>query len=395
MPQAPDMEIYHFWTGHEEAPVNALLNAFEKKYGMKIGRNAMEWSVYSMVTKAMLIGGNAPDLMVYDIGQRIRESARIGELSRLDDVWGAEFSKLYPEWVKDACRDGENTYGVPIKRFTFVVWYLKDVFQKYRISPPETWDDFIDICKKFEKAGLPPMVASDWEISMWFENILARTVGQKFYNRLMNGDEKWTDPKVIDAYETLQEMALNYMIPYPFTNSFKESWEILNKREAGMQLQGDWVNGMWRRRYRYAPGKNYDFFPVPPIDKRIGQIMVAGGNAWVIPEKAKNAENARKFLRFAGSVEGQRILVRKGMGLAGSNYVGTENYDAISRRLIEYLDRFPTVLQMDAILPYSVSSVEKLQQMQIVLGQKTKKTEIKRLLSEIDTATDKIKHARE
>jgi len=392
MPTKDEIELYHFWTGHEQPPIDMFLDKFEWKYPIRIRRNAMEWSVYSMVVKARLVRGDPPDIVVYDLGRRIFESAKEGELTDVSDVWKEEnFSTVFPEWVKNACSANGGIYGVPVKCFTFVVWYLRDIFEKYRITPPKTWDEFLEVCGKFKKAGLSPMVASGWEVSLWFENILVRTVGPEFYNRLMRGEESWTDPKVLDAYETLLDLAKKYFQPYPFSYSFRESWISLNNREAGMQLQGDWVNGMWRRGYNYQPGRDFNYFPVPPISKKVGQVMITGGNAWMVPARARHRKNTMTFLRYAGSHEGQSILAREGAGLVGRKDVGIENYDPVSKKLLKDLKGCPTVLQMDALLPSQVASVEKLQQMQLILNPRAGRKEVKRIAFEIEEAARKFR----
>lgn len=392
MSEEREMEIYHFWVGHEQAPIDHLIDKFEWKFPIRVHRNAMEWGYYSMITKAKMMRQEPPDIMVYDIGKRVQEPARSGELADLTDIWKEEnLDKSFPGWMKDASSYDGRIYGIPVKCFTYVVWYLKDMFQKYGIDPPTTWDEFIEVCKKLKKAGVPPVVASGWEVTIWFENILARIVGPKFYNRLMMGEESWTDQKVIEAYEILRDIVKEYFSPSPFSYSFRESWAAMNNRMAGMQLQGDWVNGMWRRGYNYQPGRDFEYFVLPPLSSRVGSVMITGGNVWTMPSGARHPDEAKTFLKFASSLEAQNMLASEGMGIVGRTDIPKGAYDPISQRLITDLKNNPSVLQMDALLPSSVASVENLQQMQVVLMPRLSRANLKRLVSEIQTAFDKTK----
>jgi len=65
-------------------------------------------------------------------------------------------------------------------------------------------------------------------------------------------------------------------------------------------------------------------------------------------------------------------------------------YDPISARLLKHIREYPNVLQMDAVLPATLLSVERLQQAQIVLGEKMGRRGIEKLLEEVQTMSEKI-----
>lgn len=384
-----ELEVFHFWVEQEQPPVDALLDEFERRHpSIKVRRNALEWSIYSMTTKARFARGNPPDVMVDDIGQRMKESARRGQLTEVTDLWKKEkFSNALPKWSKKVCSLNGKTYGIPSKCFTFVVWYLRDVFEKYGVSPPSTWDEFLGICNRIKRKGMAPIVASGWEVSLWFENILARMVGPKFYNELMVNKRSWTDAKVLDSFELLRELSEKCFHPYPFGFSFREAWTKLNDHEAAMQLQGDWVNGMWQHKYRYRPGEEYDYFLVPKMDS--GQVMVMGGNVWVIPRQCAHPEEAKTFMKYAGSLEAHEVLAKAGTGIVAREDVPGSCYDRISGRLKNELQKNPTVLQMGSVLPSWMTSVLELQLIQILSDPGLSRSKVRKLVGEIETVAKK------
>ena len=383
------LEIYHFWTSYEQFPIDMFLDKFEKNFSIRVQRNALEWGFYLITTKAKMVKGEPPDIMVCDIGEKMSEHVKAGELSDISHIWKEEgFSGVFSDWLEKASSLNGKFYGVPSKCFTFAVWYLPNVFQKYKIEPPETWEEFLYLCEKFKRVGVPPLASSWWEVSLWFENILARVVGPRFYYRLMKGEESWTDPKVIDAYEIFRELR-KYFLPSPFSYSARDSWMKLNNHEVAMQLQGDWVNGIWRHGYKYHPGKDFNYFLIPPLDKKIGQVMVVGGNLWVMPALAKHPEEAMTFLRYAGSKEAQMTLAEGGVGIVGRTDIPDECYDPISLKLIKDLRENEIVPRMESLLPPQVASVERLQQMQIFLHPKLSRRGIRKLASEVQILAQK------
>ncbi len=385
------LEIYHFWIGPEHAPIRNFFDSFSKKFSIEVKDVAMEWGVHSAITQVKVMRENPPDIITTDIGRRLEDYVRTGEIAEVGKLWTSKnLRKSVPDWVKDACTVNGEIYGVPSKCFTFAVWYLKSVFEKHGLEPPQTWDDFVEMCRKLSKRDIQPIVSSSWEVSLWFENILVRMVGPKFYMNLMRGKESWLDPKVIDAYEVLQELSA-YFMPGPFSYSFKESWEALNAGKAVMQLQGDWVNEMWKVSYGYKPGKDYDFFLVPKISDSVGNVMITGGNAWLMTKRAPHRSEARTFMMYAASKEGHGLLAKEGMGIMSRMDVPENFYDPVSIELLKNMRKYPNVLQMDAMLPATLLSVERLQQAQIVLGERMSRRGIEKLLEEVQRVSEKIR----
>ena len=382
------LELFHFWTGPEQPPVDAFIDRFEEKNpDIKVSRNALDWGSHMLITGTRIKEGNPPDVFINEIGHFITRFVRGKQLEDLTDLWGEQgFSDVFPHWFKEGCSFNGRVYGVPSKQYIFAVWYLTDVFEEHGVKPPKTWDDFLEVCKTFKEAGIPPIISSGWGTALWFRHILGRIGGTEFYNGLMRGEESWTDSRVIEAYEMLRDLLREYFCPSPFGYNFILAWMRLNKREAAMQLQGDWLDGMWRRKFNYTPQVEYDCFLLPPIDPRVGRLAVISGNAWVMPKKAPHPEETKAFMRYAGSLEGQEILAREGMGILARKDVPKEAYNPLLAKLREEVTKNSVVLDMGTMLPPKVVSTEELQRMRIVSNPTIKRKEIKEIGAAIEMA---------
>lgn len=384
------LELFHFWTRSERPPANAFVSTFEDEYGIEVSKNILDWSTYTIITSSRMAKGNPPDILMGDVGQRLAKFVRSSQLKEITDIWEEEnFFDAFPEWITNACTVKEEMYGVPSKYFTFPMWYLTSTFEEHGLTPPETWEEFIEICDTLKKADTPPIIASDWGTSLWFQNLLVRKTGAEFYNGLMEGKESWEDEKVIETHKLLRNLVNDYFYPYPFRQTFPAAWDKLNEGEAAMILQGDWVNGMWKREYEYTPGEEYDYFFLPPIDQEIEQTMIVGGNTWMLPKKAPHLEKARKFLSYAGSLKSQKMLAKEDMGILPHKEVPKNAYDSIYGSLREEINESQTVVEMGTALPPWVASVEELQRIQILLSPSIEKEKIKNQLAEIDSAVKK------
>ena len=379
------LEIAHFWAGAEQEPVNSLIRVFEKKNPhVRVRQKIMNWWTYTTTMKRE-IGESPPDVMVHDIGENLLRFLEDDELLDITEMWERKkFYDVFPEWIKKKCSYQGRMYLVPSKYFTYAVWYLTDVFKKHGVKPPKTWDEFINVCRAFKESGIHPIISSGDGIFDLFMSLLAQVGGASFYEELVRGVESWKDPRVVETYEILRELSKEYMYPHPFGFNSPMAWVKLNNREAAMHLQGDWLNGMWQREYGYTPGKEYNYFLLPPIHPSIGRVMVVGGNAWAIPKNARHPDLARRFLEYAGSLEAHTLMARKGMGILAHKNVPEQVYDRISAGLRNELSKHPTVHALGSALPLKITSMIIMQNMKIVMNPDLKRKDIESLTAEID-----------
>ena len=379
------LEISHFWAGPEEQPIDAIIERFERKYPhVKAHQNIMDWWTYKSTIKRQM-REVPPDVIVCDVGETLTSFAGYEQLMDLTGMWRREnFLDVFPEWMKEECSFRGSMYGVPSKYFTYAVWYLTDVFKEHGIKPPKTWDEFMKVCQSFKEAGISPIMASGDNVFDWFMNLLARIGGAEFYEGLLQGTKSWTDSKVIKTCEMLREFLRKYFYPHPFGFNSPMAWVKLNKREAAMYLQGDWLNGMWQREYHYSPRKEYDYFLPPPIDRNIGQVMVVGGNAWMVPKRARHPSEAKRFVEYAGSREAHELMARKGMGILARKDVPKTVYDPIYASLRDELTKYPTVHAIGAALPLTITSTAYVQIGKIILNPNIPRRGIEDLVAEIE-----------
>jgi len=380
-----ELRLYHFWPGPEQPPINELTRLFEKKYpNVKVSQNILEWWVYTASMPRHIMRGMC-DAMISEAGQMLYSFASTGLLSELTDLWESDgYNNIFPEWIAKRCMIDGEVYGFPAKVYTFCVWYKKEVFRKYGVEPPETWDEFLELCRRLKKAGIHPIISGGDGTSDWFVNILARIAGKKFYEGLIDGKESWTDQKIIASYEILKGLSNEFFYPHPFGLNWRTAFSKFNTGAAAMMLQGDWVNTVMRYEYGYTPGLEYDCFPIPPIEKEVGQVMVFGSNAWAVPKSSTTPDLAREFLRFTSSPPTQRSMARMGMGIMPTP-VPLKSYDPISKKLIKEL-RGEKVYSLSASLPRKLRGLEQMLRMRILLNPHIDAQGIKDLMTEMEIA---------
>ncbi|MEM2878939.1 MAG: extracellular solute-binding protein [Candidatus Hadarchaeales archaeon] len=387
-----EIAILHGWTGAELPPVNKMIKNFERKSGILVRSEELSWESLRVEIGAR-IDRDPPDLFPREVGPELYELADGRKLADITDIWKEnKFYDAFPDWMVEECLVGKSAIATPIKVYTFAVWYITKTFKKHGIEPPETWSEFLEVCRKLKKRGVPPMVASSWGNSIWFNHLLLGMAGPKFYQDLMEGRASWTDSRVVDAYELLKDLTDEFFLPHPFTYDFGAEWSKINRGEAAMMLQGDWMNGMWQNQYGYTPAADHDFFLLPPVNPEVRTVMVVGGNVWVTPRLAPNLKNAKRFMAYAGSLEAHEILAREGMGILARKEVPEDAYDPVLVRLRREIFSRRTAFGMWVHLHPEVIAVEERIRREVLLSPRAERDLIKGSLAEIDAVAERHSH---
>ncbi|WP_433364279.1 ABC transporter substrate-binding protein [Actinoplanes sp. CA-142083] len=109
-------------------------------------------------------------------------------------------------------KDGK-VYGVPLEMSTFQIYYDKDIFAKYQLQPPTTWDQMISAAKTLQTDGVTPFAVAGkdtWLLPLYDDTFGAtRYGGPDFEKKLLAGQAKFTDPEYVAALDVL-----NLLKPY-------------------------------------------------------------------------------------------------------------------------------------------------------------------------------------
>ncbi|WDR06430.1 ABC transporter substrate-binding protein [Devosia rhodophyticola] len=126
--------------------------------------------------RQVILGGEQADLLVNTWPAFRQELAESDLIKPVDDIWAANDldSKLGASW-KALSSIGDTNYGVT---YTYGdrsgIWYRTDTMTKAGITPPKTWDEFVNGFEKLRAAGITPISvpAKVWAHAEWFESLL-------------------------------------------------------------------------------------------------------------------------------------------------------------------------------------------------------------------------------
>lgn len=280
--------------------------------------------------QAALQSGEGPDVVNVNSGPgRVGALATSGLIMSLDAFYertGA--ADRYKEGVIEQIRNqppqgeiSEIVEGLDVFQF----YYHMDAFEENGLEPPETWEEFLNVCQVLQDAGIQPIIlgARDNFQGGWlFGNLIQSSAGRELMTEVIYGDGDFTHPDILRAAEMLKELVdANY----------------INGLEAaaleGAQAQaafGQGQGGMTVQQQSFPISLANDGIDTSRIgsfvmpSRREGEtsIPTAGlAHSWVLNASTENLEAAEAWLEWVISDEYLRLAYENGGGLVPARIV--------------------------------------------------------------------------
>lgn len=247
-----------------------------------------------------LTGSNPPDAYYEWAGDRIVQRYNDGFATDLNEK--IKSSKIGSLFNADTLLAGQvegKTVLLPTGQdVTNVIWYDTDVFAKYKLTPPTTWEELLAICAKLKAAGITPFAMGNkdmWVAGNWFAHVYSRIIGEKMYHEIMTLQTPMNSPELVEAMKIVVEMKKNgYINASANSIADNEGYTLFFKGEAAMLPIGSWIVGTQKDE---APNKHMDFFNIPAISGGKGdQSSVIGVTVgYVINGKSTKIDKTIEF----------------------------------------------------------------------------------------------------
>lgn len=178
------------WAGPEMEKFMPVLQEFEKQTGIKIEYKIYRAEDLANLLPAQFAAKKAPGDVIFMWASFIREYGQRGHILPLNGV--IDESKYLPGAL-DAVKVGNQLYGAA---YTGKVkpgfWYRKSFFEKYNLTPPRTWDEFVELLEKIKKIPniKAPIASGDgvgWPLSDVTEHFLITFGGPELQLDLIEG----------------------------------------------------------------------------------------------------------------------------------------------------------------------------------------------------------------
>ncbi len=286
-----------------------IVEQFRKENpGVDVKLNVYDRESYKRSIRNWLTA-QSPDVVFWYAGTRMRQFSKPGLLEDVSAIYTPQAKQEFGPVATDLMSDQGKQYGVPHSYYQWGFFYRKDLFQKAGITEaPRTWADFVSACEKLKASGVEPITIGSkdlWPTAGWFDYINLRTNGLKFHQDLMGGSVPYTDDRVKAVFAKWKELLdKGCFMKNHASMSWQDSQAPLYQGKAAMMLMGNFITG----NFPANVAESMDFFRFPEISPNAGKAEDAPMDALLVPAKAKNKDDAKKFLAFVMRPDVQTTL---------------------------------------------------------------------------------------
>jgi multiple sugar transport system substrate-binding protein len=333
----------------DESPKNAvqaIVDYCQQSTGATIKINVNDHNTFQNQISSYL-QGTPDDIVKWFAGNRVRFFAAQGLLSPIDDVW-ADIEQYMTPGLKAASlgTDGK-AYFVPVYNYPWVVLYRKSLFEEKGYTIPKTIDEFKALGDKMKTDGLVPLAFGDqdgWPAMGTFDILNMRLNGYQFHVGLMEGTEKWSDPKVKAVFEYWRDL-----LPYFQEGAPGRTWQDAAKAALVDKTAGMYFLGTFAVEQAGENGADVGFFPFPLLGTEFDaeNAIDAPIDGFMLSANPKNPDAAKAFLKCVATPEAQVAYVTSpGIGsVAVSPQADTSKYTDVQKASAEVLKSAGNIAQ--------------------------------------------------
>lgn len=261
---------------------------------------------YKQLLLGRLAANDTPDLVATPGGKYGFDVPKGGYMADLSNWEG--LARLKPDLV-EAQRYNGKVYSIPVDYAAHGVIYNREVFAKYGLSVPTTWDEFLAVCQTLKDNSITPMIITGkdaWTLAIMGVTLAAPIYGANpnFDMDVIEGKASFNGPewkKVFEDYETLRKYANEDVVSL----SYSLGNQMIANGEAAMTIQGSWAVSAIRE---FNPDVDLGMFAVPNAEDPANNTLVVGPDFTMgISSTTENAEACYAFLDFLTSPEGSKI----------------------------------------------------------------------------------------
>lgn len=177
--------VYAYQNAQWNSAIEATVRNFEKKYpNIKVNYEVnYEDKVYEDILIKKIARNELGDIVQLKTPEPYANSDTLGEIS--DEV------KNLVKYTYDV---GGKTYAVGAVESTSGIIYNKEIFERYGLSVPQTYQDFLNICKTLKSKGIDPIGVggSDlWHMEYWVNISFARMCCRRIRSGSVNARREW------------------------------------------------------------------------------------------------------------------------------------------------------------------------------------------------------------
>lgn len=318
------VKMMHLWPeGSSNAQytiVDDIINAYEKEHpDVDIQTEILGNEQYKEKIKVLSASNELPDVGITWAAGYMKPFVDGKMFAPLDDIAKED---NFVAGTLDAFSVDEKPYAVPLELNITPVYYNKEIFEKYNLEAPKTYDEFLNVVETLADNKVTPITLGNkdrWTGSMWYMYLADRIGGPEALNNAINRSGSFEDPALVQAAEEIEKLVkMNAFVKGYNGLSNDEAKGYFMNEQAAMYMMATWE----LPNYTTTPDVSQEFkdkvgyFKFPTYEGGKGDIdsYVGGpGVGLFVSEQSKVKDEAKEFVSYLVEEWGKRSVVDAGV----------------------------------------------------------------------------------
>jgi len=268
-------------------------------------------------TPEEVLSTQTPDILFTSVSQRLIRTGAFEDLRGLIKKFNFDESRLKPiayNYIKDATKGrGDQIYALPFNVNQHILYYNKDIFDKFGVPYPTekqlTWDEAVELGKQLTRTDNGVNY-----VGLVVDNLqgLGKSLGLPYVDR-ETGQAALDTPewhRVFDLLKQIYEIP-GYVAPDGTWNWTRDHF----MKDQNIAMRAAWLANMvgpLEELRQQGVEFNWDIAPVPNFADKLGTTREAQIHSVSVNSQSKHKDEAFQVLEYLLSDEGQRTIARNG-----------------------------------------------------------------------------------
>lgn len=296
----PTIKFASWGSQSEVAILKPLIEDFEQKNGVKVEFMHIPQNYFQKLH--LLFASNMPPDVIFINNLYLPVYADF-----LEDLTPYADKEVFYKKSLDAMTYDNKVLAIPRDVSNLVVYYNKDLFDKYGISYPNknwTFKDLLEKSLEFKKHGV-------FGISFETSNLFYLPYLMSEGGGILSEDLKTViidKPQSQKGLQFYADLRNKYNVaPKKSQSASATMAQMFLQKQIAMHLSGRWLVP----KYREVADFNWDIINFPNGDK--GSIVPMDASGWAVCKQSKRKELALKFVQYLSSKDSIGKLTKSGL----------------------------------------------------------------------------------
>ena len=295
-----------------EPTLKQVVTDFQKKYPkvkVELANVGTGNDQYTALQNAIAAGSGVPDVAQVEY-YALPQFAIGNSLADLSQFGAGSLDGTFTPGPWNSVKSGNGVYGLPMDSGPMALFFNKDVFDKYKVEVPTTWEEYVAAAKALHKADPKVYIANDTGDAGFTTSMIWQAGGKPYQVDGTNVKINFTDEGSSKFASTWQQL-IDEKLLAPISSWSDEWYTGLGNGTIATLTIGAWMPANLESGVADAAGQ-WRVAQMPQWQAGAKATSENGGSSLAVPVASKKQALAYGFLQYATAGEGVKTRIDGG-----------------------------------------------------------------------------------